>query len=155
MFWLVLTLLVETGAGAPTEELVAIEPGMLTGYYEQLAQHCVRSQSGDCADTATDRMVLAWVDDSQARVVVHSHQGHGHECHVDGIAQLTPQGLRYCPELDPGTCLTLTQDRTSIHLKVTLEGPYHVPFCGSRASLDGLRFAKSALINPRHCRTQE
>lgn len=96
-------------------------------------------------------MVIQKLSDDHARIVVHSHQDSDHECHLDGVGNLTRMGLRYCLEYEPGTCVTLTQDAATIKLKVTLDGDFYVPFCGSRATLDGLTFRKNSRLSLQPC----
>jgi hypothetical protein len=47
--------------------------------------------------------------------------------------------------------VTLTQEADQLKLKVTLDGNYYVPFCGSRATLDGLTFHTRAHLSPQPC----
>lgn len=147
-------LLVEMSNGELATDAVKLDLQKLAGNYEQPASRCTRrdtSTAGTCAATATDRMVLQPLSDTHARIVVHSHQDSNHECHVDGVANLTPVGLSYCLEYEPGTCLVLTQDARHLKLKVTIEGDFYVPFCGSRATLDGLAIRKDARLSGARC----
>jgi hypothetical protein len=107
-------------------------------------------QRPGCASGVTDRLAIVRISPTQARVVVHSHQLDGHQCHVDGIATVQDGRLRYCLEYDPGTCLSIVESRHALRLEVTIEGEYYVPFCGSRATLDGLRFHHASRL-PRRC----
>lgn len=151
---LLLILLVDMVAREVAPEAVELDLAQLAGSYEQAASRCQRSAqnvAGTCAVDATDRLVIQPLTDTHARIIVHSHQDSDHECHVDGVANLTALGLSYCLEYEPGTCLVLTQDAEHVKLRVTIEGDYYVPFCGSRATLDGLVFDKRARLSTDRC----
>jgi len=151
---LVLILLVEMGA---TSASIPMDITTVAGHFEQPASRCDSSADGSfefCPAAAKDRLSIHRLTDDHARIIVHSYQEHGHECHVDGVANLLPAGLQYCLEHEPGTCLLLTEDAEGLRLKVTLDGAYYVPFCGSRASLDGLVFAKSARLGGGRCESK-
>lgn len=132
---------------------VVLDLERLAGTYEQPASHCATTSAGgaSCGPHATDRLVIQKIGNENARIIVHSHQQGGHECHLDGVANMHGAGLQYCLEYEPGTCVTLTQDADYLKLKVTLEGDYYVPFCGSRATLDGLRFRRLSHSSSQPC----
>jgi hypothetical protein len=149
-----LIFLVDMSAKDLAPEAVELDLEQLAGFYEQPASRCQPTSThsvGTCSASATDRLVIQPLSDTHARVAVHSHQDSDHECHVDGVASLTPVGLSYCLEYEPGTCLVLTQDADHIRLKVTIEGDFYVPFCGSRATLDGLLIDKRARLSRGRC----
>lgn len=151
----VLILLVGAASSDPNKAAIPLDLDAVAGFYEQPAVRCATGKQGSrprCADGVTDRLVIERLGPTQARIVVHSHQLDGHQCHVDGIATLHDGRLRYCLEYEPGTCLSIVEGRTALSLEVTIEGDYYVPFCGSRASLDGLRYLRSARLSPRRCR---
>ena len=151
MSLLFLVLLVDMTSREVAPEAVALDLDRIVGQYEQPASRCAENGVESCVQNATDRMVIQKLSDQYARIVLHSHQAGGHQCHLDGVANLTRMGLQYCLEYEPGTCVTLTQDASSIKLKVTLEGGFHVPFCGSRATLDGLTFRKRSRLPLQPC----
>ena len=151
MSLLFLVLLVDMTSREVAPEAVALDLDRIVGQYEQPASRCAENGVESCVQNATDRMVIQKLSDQYARIVLHSHQAGGHQCHLDGVANLTRMGLQYCLESEPGTCVTLTQDASSIKLKVTLEGGFHVPFCGSRATLDGLTFRKRSRLPLQPC----
>lgn len=153
-----LTVLILLAGAASSDADAAVYPlelDAVAGYYEQAAARCATTQAGPgprCATGGNDRLAIEKLGPAQARVVVHSHQREGHQCHVDGIATLLDGRLRYCLEYEPGTCLTIVAHRDALTLKVTIDGDYYVPFCGSRATLDGLRYPYSARLRPGRCR---
>ncbi len=154
MSLLFLILLVDMTSREVAPEAVALDLDRIVGQYEQPASRCPASAENGveaCAQNATDRMVIQKLSDQYARIVLHSHQGGDHQCHLDGVANLTRMGLQYCLQDEAGTCVTLTQDASSIKLKVTLEGDFHIPFCGSRATLDGLTFRKRSRLPLQPC----
>ncbi|MGD9600405.1 MAG: hypothetical protein AB7O21_00120 [Gammaproteobacteria bacterium] len=137
LFILLVNAVARGGNGGGTEINIA----QISGMYEQPASRCATADPhapSACLEGATDRLVIQYLSDTHARIVVHSHQVGGHQCHADGVANVTPSGLTYCPEADPGTCLVLTQHAEQLRFNVTMEGDYYVPFCGARATLDGL-----------------
>jgi hypothetical protein len=150
---LFLILLVDMAVKAAVPETLVFDLDRLAGNYEQPASRCpVTTVAGEfCAPRAMDRLVIQKLGAENARIVVHSHQNGDHECHLDGVANLRGTGLQYCLEYEPGTCVTLTQDADHLKLKVTLDGNYYVPFCGSRATLDGLTFDKRSHLSPQPC----
>ncbi len=137
-------------------ETMVLDLDRLAGNYEQPASRCPATATGSafCTPHATDRLVIQKIGTENARIVVHSHQNGDHECHLDGVANLRGADLQYCLEYEPGTCVTLTQDAGHLKLKVTLDGDYYVPFCGSRATLDGLTFDKRSQLSPQPCQRQ-
>ena len=154
MSLLFLILVVDMASREVAPAAVALDLDRIAGDYQQPASRCpVSAANGveSCAQNATDRMIIQKISDEHARIVLHSHQAGGHQCHLDGVANLTPMGLQYCLQYEPGTCVTLTQDTSSIKLKVTLDGDFHVPFCGSRATLDGLTFRKRSRLSLQPC----
>lgn len=151
MSLLFLVLLVDMTSREVAPEAVALDLDRIVGQYEQPASRCAENGVESCVQNATDRMVIQKLSDQYARIVLHSHQAGDHQCHLDGVANLTRMGLQYCLESEPGTCVTLTQDASSIKLKVTLEGDFHIPFCGSRATLDGLTFSKRSRLPLQPC----
>ncbi len=148
---LALILLVDLVAKDTVPDTVPVTLPEIAGQYEQPGSRCGDAAGGICTQGATDRLVIQDLGDGSARLIVHSQQGGGHECHLDGVANLTPAGLRYCLEYEAGTCVTLTQDAAHMMLKVTVEGPFYVPFCGSRATLDELVFDKRARVKNGRC----
>ena len=99
-------------------------------------------------------MAIQLIDDDDARVVVHSYQTNQHVCHVDGVAIRTKDGLKYCLEYEPDTCLSLTFSPTQITLHLNVDRNHHVPFCGGRATLDGLKVPRSSRLDPKRCLRQ-
>lgn len=150
-----LILLVGATSSDSSGAAIPLDLDRAAGFYEQPATRCAAEQQGSrlrCAGGVTDRLVIEKLGSTQARIVVHSHQLDGHQCHVDGIATLQDGRLRYCLEHEPGTCLSITEHRNALSLDVTIEGDYYVPFCGSRATLDGLSYPHSSRLSPRRCR---
>ena len=148
---LVARLGVSTAAApVPAEfDLRAVE-----GVYELAAQRCVLlhdKQREACDAGIKDRMVIQRIDAHNARVIVHSRQENMHECHVDGVAETVDGRLRLCLSDEPGTCLTLSHNDDRLKLAVKVEGHAYVPFCGSRATLDGLVFPLAARLPRAPC----
>jgi len=151
--WL-LILLVNAMAGGNGADGTEINIAQIAGSYEQPASRCATNDAqvaSTCLEGATDRLVVQYLSDTHARIIVHSHQLGGHQCHADGVASITPAGLTHCPESDPGTCLVLTQHEDQLRFKVTMEGDFYVPFCGARATLDGLVIDRRARFPSTPC----
>ncbi|MGH8597468.1 MAG: hypothetical protein ACREXT_12490, partial [Gammaproteobacteria bacterium] len=83
--------------------------------------------------------------------IVHSHQENHHQCHADGFARLVDNTLQFCLDYEPGTCLSISQRANKLVLKVSLAETAYVPFCGSRATLDGLEFSLESKLDPARC----
>ena len=136
-------------APPPKFDLAAVE-----GSYELPAQRCVMlhdKRRDACLATVKDRLVIERIDHDNARLIVHSHQENLHECHVDGVAVTVDGRLRHCLAAEPGTCLMLSRDGEQLKFAVAVEGHAYVPFCGSRATLDGMVFPLSARLSRAHC----
>jgi hypothetical protein len=134
----------------------ALNLALLHGQYEETATRCIEKRgvvSDTCSPAIKDRLVIEQLSNDSARIIVHSHQINNHQCHADGIARLVDNKLKYCLDYEPGTCLLLAQKARKITLKVVLEGAAYVPFCGSRATLDGLEFSLDSKLDGKRCRT--
>ncbi|MSR14540.1 MAG: hypothetical protein EXR86_08255 [Gammaproteobacteria bacterium] len=96
-------------------------------------------------------MVIEKISDSDARVIVHSYQDNQHVCHADGVAQVIDNSLKYCLDYEPGTCLLISQVSDKLTLRVIVDGTRYIPFCGSRATLDGLEFPLNSKLLSTRC----
>lgn len=145
-------LSVNVSVAAPPSRPIDIN--LYAGEYELQSPQC-KLQDGKlidrCGANIKDRLAIVRVDDDNARVVVHSYQINQHVCHVDGVAIRTKGGLKYCLEYEPETCLSFALSPTEITLHMNVDRNHHVPFCGSRATLDGLKFPRTARLDPTRC----
>lgn len=137
------------GAEPPPLDLAKIN-----GNYEEVSPRCIEKSGtvlDKCSTAFRDRMVIEQLSVDNARVIVHSYQENQHQCHADGVAKIIENKLRYCLDYEPGTCLVVAQEANKLTLSVILEGTAYVPFCGSRANLDGLEFPLASKIDGVRC----
>ncbi len=127
----------------------------LIGNYEMSSPRCTEEVGGisnKCSGLIKDRLVIERFAQDNVRVIIHSHQESNHQCHMAGVGQIIDKTFRYCLDYEPGTCLTISEEANKLVVHVTVEGTRYIPFCGSRATLDGLEFPLASKIDPTHCR---
>ena len=127
-------LSVNVSVAAPPSRPIDIN--LYAGEYELQSPQC-KLQDGKLIDRCGANM--------------HSYQINQHVCHIDGVAIRTKGGLKYCLEYEPETCLSFALSPTEITLHMNVDRNHHVPFCGSRATLDGLKFPRTARLDPTRC----
>jgi len=126
----------------------------IDGTYETPSQCTTVTSEGHepCSPKLRDRLRITRVDERTASFELYSVQINGHQCEIDGVAELQDDSLIYLdPDTkDPGQGLRIKITSSALVLSYLkpLTGPGQPPFCGMRARVDRLSF-------PRRARTEQ